>query len=287
MRWPWQSAPVEHRSSIADQVVTAILQSASGGGGVRPALATAALESAASLYASALAACEVRGPSSVTRAIDASWRASVAASLIRRGQALFTIGADPASGLTLTPASSWDVHGGPWPASWYYRVQLAGPSGTAWETHTAASLLHLRWQVDPARPWAGVSPLQRARDTTRTPTTTWTATTRTIRSPNCGRTSARRAVKCSRLNRRSRKRTVRRPHRARIIKPYASARIHPATWSSCGASCVKTSRRRARFRAGYSTRVSAGKRRAKRGGSASRHRWTDSHGGSKRSYSYS
>ena len=165
MRWPWQSAPVEHRSSIADQVVTAILQSASGGGGVRPALATAALESAASLYASALAACEVRGPSSVTRAIDASWRASVAASLIRRGQALFTIGADPASGLTLTPASSWDVHGGPWPASWYYRVQLAGPSGTAWETHTAASLLHLRWQVDPARPWAGVSPLQRARDT--------------------------------------------------------------------------------------------------------------------------
>ena len=25
--------------------------------------------------------------------------------------------------------------------------------------------LHLRWQVDPARPWAGVSPLQRAADT--------------------------------------------------------------------------------------------------------------------------
>ena len=26
-------------------------------------------------------------------------------------------------------------------------------------------VLHLRWQVDPARPWAGVSPLQRASDT--------------------------------------------------------------------------------------------------------------------------
>ena len=40
-----------------------------------------------------------------------------------------------------------------------------GPSGTAWETHPAASVLHLRWLVDPARPWAGVSPLQRAVDT--------------------------------------------------------------------------------------------------------------------------
>ena len=27
------------------------------------------------------------------------------------------------------------------------------------------SILHLRWQVDPARPWAGVSPLQHAADT--------------------------------------------------------------------------------------------------------------------------
>ena len=43
--------------------------------------------------------------------------------------------------------------------------QLSGPSGTAWETHPAGGVLHLRWQVDPARPWAGVSPLQRAADT--------------------------------------------------------------------------------------------------------------------------
>ena len=164
MRWPWQSAPVEHRSSYTDQVVTAILQSASGGG-ARPALATAALESCAALYASALASCSISGPSSVIRALDASWRASVASSLIRRGQALFTIGADPVSGLTLAPAASWDVYGGAAPASWIYRVQLAGPSGMSWQTHTAASVLHLRWLVDNARPWAGISPLQHASDT--------------------------------------------------------------------------------------------------------------------------
>lgn len=164
MRWPWQSAPIEHRSSLTDQVVTAILTAANGGGGARPALATAALESVASLYASALSACEVSGPATVTRALDASWRASVASALIRRGQALYIIGASSVDGLELRPASSWDVHGGPRPASWIYRVQMSGPSGMSWETHTSQSVLHLRWLVDNARPWVGVSPLQHASD---------------------------------------------------------------------------------------------------------------------------
>ena len=114
---------------------------------------------------SALSACTVAGPPSVTRALTADWRASVASSLIRSGQALYIIGADPVSGLHLAPVSHWDVHGGPRPSSWYYRCELAGPSGTAWETHPASALLHVRWLVDPARPWAGVSPLQRAVDT--------------------------------------------------------------------------------------------------------------------------
>ena len=164
MRWPWQRPAVEHRSSLTDQVITAILAAATGGG-ARPALATAALESCATLYASALSACAVSGPPSVTRALTADWRASVAASLIRNGQALYIIGADPVDGLSLAPVSHWDVHGGPRPSSWYYRVELSGPSGTAWETHRAAEVLHMRWVVDPARPWAGISPLQRASDT--------------------------------------------------------------------------------------------------------------------------
>ena len=42
---------------------------------------------------------------------------------------------------------------------------MAGPSGTAWETHPAGGVFHLRWSTDPARPWAGVSPLQHASDT--------------------------------------------------------------------------------------------------------------------------
>ena len=163
MRWPWQSA-VEHRSSYTDAVVTAILQSASGGG-LRTALATAALESCGTLYASALSACAVSGPSTVTRALTAEWRASVASGLVRNWQALYLIDADPSAGLALAPVSHWDVHGGPERATWLYRCQMAGPSTTAWRTRSAGAVLHLRWLVDPASPWAGVSPLQRAADT--------------------------------------------------------------------------------------------------------------------------
>ena len=163
MRWPWQSAPVEHRS-YTDQVVAAILASASGGG-VRPALATAALESCATLYASALASCAVSGPATITKALTASWRGAVASELVRHGQALYLIDADPVDGLRLAPVSHWDVYGGPDVATWFYRCAMAGPSATAWRTRSAGAVLHLRWLVDPARPWAGVSPLQHAADT--------------------------------------------------------------------------------------------------------------------------
>ena len=156
MKWPWQRPAVEHRSSYTDQVVTAILASASGGG-VRPALATAALETVATLYSSALSACAVSGPPSVVRALTAEWRAAVASSLIRTGQAVYLIDADPSAGLALAPVSHWDVHGGPDVASWFYRCELAGPSSTVWRTRSAGGVLHLRWLIDNTRPWAGVS----------------------------------------------------------------------------------------------------------------------------------
>ena len=45
---------------------------------------------------------------------------------------------------------------------WVYRVERAGPSTTTWQTYSSESVLHLRWLVDHARPWRGVSPLQNA-----------------------------------------------------------------------------------------------------------------------------
>ena len=65
----------------------------------------------------------------------------------------------------LRPAGSWDVRG-PWRESeWWYRVDLFGPSGNITRFLPAASVVHFRYAVDPARPWYGISPLGWARST--------------------------------------------------------------------------------------------------------------------------
>ena len=89
----------------------------------------------------------------------------MASALIRAGQCVYIIRADPVSGLILEPASTWDVSGGPRVSSWRYRCEQVGPTATSWRTVSAAGVLHVRWLTDPARPWAGVSPMQHASDT--------------------------------------------------------------------------------------------------------------------------
>ena len=80
---------------------------------------------------------------------------------IRRGQAVYIVGADPVGGLELRAASHFDIYGAADPP-YTYRIERAGPSSTRWETRVSGEVLHLRWLVDHARPWAGVSPLQHA-----------------------------------------------------------------------------------------------------------------------------
>ena len=303
MRWPWQR-PVEHRSSLTDQVVTAMLASASGGG-TRPASATAALESAATLYASALSSCSISGPSVVTRALDATWRAAAAASLIRTGQTVFIIAADPVDGLLLEPVGHWDVYGGPNPASWYYRVERAGPSGTAWATHPAGSVLHLRWQTDPARPWSGVSPVQHASDTAslsgwleRRLSEEASASSGSFLPvakfepadgadltdddqaddplgqlrADIGNAAGQTLLVESQMSLAD---SPASPRHAGIIKSPDSARILHAILSSCVSRLHATWARRAGSRERYSTRQHRDKRRAKVGGNLSRHRCPD------------
>ena len=259
MRWPWQSAPVEHRSSYTDQVVTAILQSASGSTGVRPALATAALETVATLYASALSACAVSGPSTITRALTAEWRAAVASALVRNGQALYIVGADPSAGLALTPVSHWDVHGGPERASWFYRCELAGhPRPPGARGARARCCISAGWWTMPGRgrvsrqcstrPIRAVWPDGSTSDSvkrragrserfclsralTSTPTPTWPTPTPTIHSPCCGGISAARRAKRSSSRPRWPERILPLPRHARIFRSHDSARIRPR---SCG-----------------------------------------------------
>ena len=163
--WPWQQRRTEHRASATDALVAQILSAAQGSttGDWR---AIAALESAVSLYASAFAVSTVICEDSrVTAALSPSFLSMVARALIRRGEFLAILEASPARGLAFQTAASWDVRGGPSEAEWWYRADLSGPSGSTSRTVPSVGVIHVRYAVDQARAWRGLSPLEWASST--------------------------------------------------------------------------------------------------------------------------
>ena len=164
MRWPWQPKREKRESApFTDAIVAAIQAEAAGTTAGDPG-AIAALETAAGLYARAFAAADVSPMNERTRAITPAFLALVARQLIRRGESLHEINVD-AGGLALMPVGSWDVRGGPERPSWWYRLDLFGPSGNVTRLAPQDGVLHLQYAVDPARPWHGLGPLQWARQT--------------------------------------------------------------------------------------------------------------------------
>ena len=162
MRWPWGKTEKRQQSggSYTDALVS-LLQSRAGGASVGEPGAIAALEVAAGLWARAFAAAEV---SPAIAAVTPSFLASIGRELVRRGESLWAL--DVRRGeIVLTPAASWDVAGGADPASWVYRLDLAGPSGGETRLYPALSVLHFRYAPEPERPWSSPSPLGFARAT--------------------------------------------------------------------------------------------------------------------------
>ena len=148
-------------AGFTDAVVRALVAQAAGGVSADPS-ATAALEAAAGSYARAFALAEVAPATPATRALTPAVLGLMARDLIRRGESVHVIEVGR-GGVRLTPAGSWDVRGGPDPLTWRYRVDLFGPSGNITRHLPSASVVHGRYSIDPARPWAGVSPLGWAR----------------------------------------------------------------------------------------------------------------------------
>ena len=163
MRWPWQRT--EHRASATDALVSAIVAAASNQvtGDHR---AIAAVEIAAGLYASAFASARVvTDDARVAARLTPAFLSMMARSLIRRGAFLAVLEATPARGLELQACGSWDVHGAPSESEWWYRCDLFGPSGSTSRTVPSAQVIHVRYSVDPSRPWRGLSPLESASST--------------------------------------------------------------------------------------------------------------------------
>ena len=158
MRWrrPWQ---IEKRESqpYTEAITTALVNAASGRT-TATAATTAALESCAALYAAAFAMARVVDAGPAAPSLSPSRLALMARDCIRRGESIHAIAVSD-TGLELIPAGSWDVRGNWRESSWFYRCDLFGPSGNITRLLPSASVIHIRYSIDPARPWLGVSPL--------------------------------------------------------------------------------------------------------------------------------
>ena len=121
---------------------------------------TAALESVCRLYQSVFAVASITSSSTaVTKAMTSTWLSSVVRAMIRNGESVCEVVEDVGR-LTFLPAGQVEVQGGPRPSSWLYNLTLDGPSGSMTRTVPASEVLHLKWSVDPSRPWCGVGPMQ-------------------------------------------------------------------------------------------------------------------------------
>ena len=94
--------------------------------------------------------------------ISSSMMAGIGRELIRRGECIFAISVTRDGRFEFHPAGSWDVVGGTSPASWRYRLDLFGPSGSTTRIYPWSSVLHFQFASSPERPWQGRGPLQYA-----------------------------------------------------------------------------------------------------------------------------
>ena len=95
-------------------------------------------------------------------ALDPFTLSRIARDLIVSGESLHVIdvGTD---GLKLLPVGDHDVSGPtPDPSTWLYRVSLFGPDGSVSRSIPEAGVVHIKYSIDPGRPWRGISGLKRA-----------------------------------------------------------------------------------------------------------------------------
>ena len=154
-KWPWQQTE-KRESSYTDTLIRTIINEA--GGTIANPTATAALEMAAGVISRAFMAAEVNPE---ITALSPHTLGFIGRELIRSGEVIFLI--DVINGRpVLFPSSRTTITGGSDPDSWRYQCNLAGPSGMAARTVSAAQVIHIRYSYDPARPWKGIGPLQAA-----------------------------------------------------------------------------------------------------------------------------
>ena len=152
MKWPWQRR-VENRASYSESVAQGIFAQASG---LSPDPSSiGALEVAAGLWSRAFSSAR---PDPDLKFLSPVMLAAVGRNLVRNGESLWVIDVSRDGFISLHEVASYDVAGGYDSASWVYRANLSGPSGSETRLVPSASMLHFRYGTRPERPWEGVSP---------------------------------------------------------------------------------------------------------------------------------
>ena len=146
MRWPFREGRAGVPAQDATEVAISALAARAAARDARPET-LAALEIAASYVGRAFASAVVSG-SEAARLLTREALAMIGRSLVLRGELVML----PEAG-GLTPASTFDIRGGP--NDWAYRCDFAGPSRSVSRFLPAQSVLHFRINADPSRPWKG------------------------------------------------------------------------------------------------------------------------------------
>ena len=149
---------------FTDAIVESLLAQASGTTSSDP-LALGALEVSAGLWARAFASAEVTPQNPLTESLTPAILALTGRELCRRGELVLLIKVSREGQVSLIPAGAWDIRGGYDPESWYYRLDLLGPSENQTLISQSSGVIHPRYAIDPATPYRGLSPLEYARDT--------------------------------------------------------------------------------------------------------------------------
>ncbi len=158
--WPFTRRTEHRQASYTDGVVQALLSRASGTHA--DVAATAAVEAAAGALSRAFASAEITPNTPATRGITPDVLGQIGRALIVHGEIVLILAVHEGQ-VRLSPASSWNVTGAADASTWRYRCDLAGPSGTTTIVRPSEGVIHCRYSIDPARPWVGVGPLERAR----------------------------------------------------------------------------------------------------------------------------
>ena len=123
MRFPW-TRETRQDTDYGDALLAAIFRQAQGNTGLVKAN-VGAVAAASGWWARAFASAKLT-PGIVADAFGPALRGYTGRQLILRGEVVFVL--DGVGGLSLTPAASWDVEGGPDPSTWTYKATINGPS---------------------------------------------------------------------------------------------------------------------------------------------------------------